>query len=86
MATEINKPVRRRTQRSYNVLFVSPRKARRIVVTILPRDVFEFRELGRKKRWYLAIDDAFRIAVRRQAAAEVAERRKKKGTKRKRSL
>lgn len=78
MATEINRPVRRRTQRSYNVLFVNPRKARKIVVEIQPGDVLEFREHGRKMRWHLSIDDAFKYAVRRQAAAEVAEKRKKK--------
>jgi hypothetical protein len=64
------------------VLYKSPPKARRIVVAILPGDIFEFREVGRKMRWHLAIEDAFKEAVRRKAAAEVAARRNKKGKKR----
>jgi hypothetical protein len=75
--TEIGKPVKRRTQGSYSVLYSSPRKARRIVVSILPGDVLEFREHGRRLRWYLAIDSAFKYAVRCKALAGTAARRKK---------
>lgn len=79
--TKIDKPVRRLTRHSYNVLYVSSRKARPIVLAILPGDIFEFREHGRKKRWRLPIEEAFKEAVRRQVAADKAKR-KKKGAKR----
>ena len=76
--TDILKPVKRRTQGTYNVLYCSARKARRIVVTILPGDVLEFREHGRRMRWHLAIDSAFKYAVRCKANAEVAEKHRRR--------
>jgi hypothetical protein len=74
--TELNKPVRRRTRRRYSVLYIGDRKARQIVVELQPGDVLEFRELGRRGRWQLAIDSAFRYAVRMRALAECAQRRR----------
>ena len=79
--TTINRPVKRRTNHRYNVLYCSASKARPIVVAILPGDVLEFREHGRRMRWYLAIDSAFKYAVRMKAAAELAERKKKRRAK-----
>jgi hypothetical protein len=78
MAIEIRKPVRRKTVGQYNVLYCSPRHARRVVVSIVPGDVLEFREQGRRMRWHLAIDTAFKYAVRCKVAADLAEKRKKR--------
>jgi hypothetical protein len=74
--TTIDRPVKRRTNNRYNVLYCSAAKARPIVVSILPGDVLEFREHGRRMRWYLAIDSAFKYAVRAKAAADVAAKKK----------
>ena len=76
--TAITRPVKRRTDRTYNVLYSSAAKARPIVVAILPGDVLEFREHGRRLRWYLSIDAAFRYAVRCKALAVTAEKRKQR--------
>ncbi len=79
--TPTDKPVTRRTRQSYSVLYARPRP---IVVSILPGDVLEFREHGRRGRWYLAIDSEFRQAVRMKALHDAAEkaRRKAKGGRR----
>lgn len=73
--TEINKPVSRKTRQPYAVLYA---KARPIVVTIKPGDVLEFREHGRRSRWLLSIDTAFKYAVRLAALHEAAEKRRKR--------
>jgi hypothetical protein len=73
--TTTNKPVRRVTQGSYAVLYA---KARPIIVSILPGDVLEFREHGRRGRWYLAIDSAFRQAVRIQALHDAAQKKRER--------
>ena len=65
--TELNKPVRRKTRHSYSLLYIN--KARRIVVELSPGDLPTFRELGRRRRWSLPIESAFRIAVHRAATA-----------------
>lgn len=75
--TELHKPIRRRTRRSYNVLYCSGNKARAIVVTLAPGDLLEFRESGRRTSWQLPIDSAFRYAVRLRALSEAAETRSK---------
>jgi hypothetical protein len=77
--TTITKPVTRRTRESYSVLFT---KARPVVVTISPGDVLEFREHGRRGRWLLAVDTAFKYAVRLQAMRDAAEKAKAKKLKR----
>lgn len=76
--TSTDRAVRRKTRERYNVLYCNSRKAREIVVAILPGDVLEFREHGRRCRWYLAIETAFRYAVRIKAFAEAAEKAKKR--------
>ncbi len=76
--TAITRPVKRRTNGTYNVLYASASKARPIIVTILPGDILEFRESGRRLRWYLAIDTAFRYAVRCKAMAILAEKKKRR--------
>lgn len=73
--TRIHKPTSRATVRSYAVLY---QKARPIVVTLLPGDVIEFRELKRRCRWLLAVDTAFKYAVRLQAFADAAKARAQK--------
>lgn len=70
--TRIRKALSRATNGSYTVLYT---KARPIVVTILPGDVLEFRELGRRGRWHLAVDTAFKYAVRCKAFADMAAKR-----------
>ena len=70
--TPLRKPISRRTAEAYSVLYV---KARPIVVTLLPGDVLEFREHGRRGRWLLAIDTAFKYAVRLKAFHDAAEKR-----------
>lgn len=69
------KKISRRTNGAYAVLY---QKARPVVVTLRPGDVLEFRELGRRQRWHLAVDTAFRYAVRCQALAEAREKRGKR--------
>lgn len=75
---EIKKPVRRKTSGHYNVLYCSPRHARKVIVSIIPGDVLEFREQGRRMRWHLAIDSAFKYAVRCKAFADLAARKKRR--------
>lgn len=74
--TELQKRVSRRTTMSYSVLYAKPRQ---IVVTLVPGDILEFREHGRRGRWCLAVDTAFRYAVRLAAFAQAAEKRRSKG-------
>jgi hypothetical protein len=78
MPTPINHKVARVTRDSYRVLYASANKARPIVVTILPGDVLEFREHGCKTKFMLAIDTAFKYAVRLDALAKAAEKHKAK--------
>ncbi len=73
--TELTKPVKRVTQGTYRVLRIGyPRK---IVVTILPGDVLEFREQRGKIRWVLAVDTAFRYAVRLKAEQDRRDKKSK---------
>jgi hypothetical protein len=78
--TRLEKPVSRATRGEYSVLYA---KRRAVVVTLLPGDVIEFRELGRRGRWLLAVDTAFRYAIRCKVFSDMRERqikrRKKKG-------
>ena len=73
--TTLTKPISRRTRHSYSTLY---RKARPVVVTLLPGDIIEFRESGRRCRWHLAVDTAFKYAVRLKAFFDAAEKRKAK--------
>lgn len=82
--TTTDKAVKRRTRNEYRVLYPSGSTARPVVVAILPGDVLEFREHGRRDRWTLAIDTAFKYAVRVKAFAdsnEEARKRKERGLK-----
>ena len=47
-------------------------RANRIVVTLAPGDVLEFRELRRRDKWSLNIDTAFKYAVHMKAFADGA--------------
>jgi ParB/RepB/Spo0J family partition protein len=67
-----NRPVRRRTRRSYSVLYSSEPRA--IVVSLEPGDVITFREAGRRQTWSVAIDRIFHQAVREAAFAQRRER------------
>lgn len=70
--TILNNPVHRLTRGSYSVLYPRPRQ---IVVSLEVNDIITFREKGRKARFALPVDSAFRIAVRNAALA--AKREKK---------
>ena len=73
--TSLTKAVRRKTRRTYSVLYVS--EARPIVVSLEPGDVITFRESGRRQVWSVSIDRAFRLAVRE--AAQALPRKKQTG-------
>lgn len=73
--TTLTKVIRRRTRHAYKVLYAGA--ARPIVVSLEPGDVICFRESGRRHRWTLAIDRAFRQAVRESIAADHHYRNKK---------
>lgn len=72
---DIKKAVHRRTRGTYSTLYAKPRQ---VVVSIMPGDVLQFRELGRRTRFIMAIDTAFRHAIHLAALHEAAEKRKKK--------
>jgi len=65
--TSLTKAVRRKTRRTYSVLYVN--EARAIVVSLEPSDVITFREAGRRHIWSVSIDRAFRLAVREAVQA-----------------
>lgn len=69
--TTLEKSVARVTRGAYSVLYSTPQ---RIVVTLQPGDILEFRAKGGRHRWTLPIDSAFRSAVR---IAEAAKRKEK---------
>ena len=71
--TSLTKAVRRKTRRTYSVLYVS--EARPIVVSLEPGDVITFRESGRRQVWSVPIDRVFRHAVK--DAAQALRREKK---------
>jgi hypothetical protein len=70
--TPLVKPVRRKTQGEYRILF---NQSRKIVVTLAPGDVLEFREAGRRAKFLLPIPRAFQYAVRLTADAERARKK-----------
>lgn len=72
--TTLTKVIRRRTRHAYSVLYAGA--PRPIVVSLEPGDVICFRESGRRHRWTLAIDHAFRQAVRESAEAIRLKRKK----------
>ena len=74
--TSLTKAVRRKTRRTYSVLYVS--EARPIVVSLEPGDVITFRESGRRQAWSLPIDQVFRNAVREAAQALRRGKRRQK--------
>lgn len=72
---EFDKAVKRRTRGAYSVLY---RKTEKIVVRLAPGDLIEFRASGRRSRWTLPVDTAFKYAVRLAAFAAAAEKRRKR--------
>lgn len=73
MTTSLDKPVSR--------LSHVTKQGRRVVVTLLPGDVIEFREKGTRHRLLLHIEAAYSVAAKAAAEAikrERAERRRKK--------
>lgn len=80
--TDLRNPISRRTASRYPVLYASSAKARQIVVSLVPGDVIEFREHGRRGRFTLPIDAAFRYAVRlnslNEARIKAAKKKKNK--------
>ncbi len=66
--TTLDRPVYRLTRAAFPVLH--HRHLRQIVCGLEPGDVLTFREKGRRHRWSLSIDGAFRIAVKIQVEAD----------------
>ncbi len=69
--TNLEKKITRKTRGAYRILYQQPRQ---IVASLCPGDILEFREHGRRQRYSLPIDAAFRLAVR--LAAEQQRREK----------
>lgn len=78
MPTQLNRPVTRKTRGSYAVLY---RKPRPIVVTLCLGDYLEFREHGRRTKFQLPLDTAFRSAIHAKARADAADKRAKRKAK-----
>lgn len=74
--TTLSRPLFRVTRAAYPVLH--HRKLRQIVVGLEPGDVLTFREKGRRSRWSLTIDDAFRIAIRAKVEADRRAKREQR--------
>lgn len=74
--TTLTRRVSRATRKPYSVLYSGDKKARRIVVTLAPGDILEFKEIRRRERFYLNIDTAFKYAVRMKAFADGAAKRR----------
>jgi len=74
--TPLHKPVTRRSNASY--------RGRRIVISLLPGDVLEFREERTRQRYLLAIHSAYiyavQLAVERRKREKAAERKAKRGS------
>lgn len=62
--TSFAKPVQRVTENAYNVLYSGESGRRPLVVKLCAGDRLEFREKGRRQRWYLSVQHAFRFAVK----------------------
>lgn len=73
--TLLEKPVRRKTRGAYSVLYSRPRQ---IVVSLMPGDFLEFREAGRRAKFVLTIDGAFRMATRKHALELAAEKKRQR--------
>lgn len=73
--TTLNNPVHRLTRGSYAVLYARPRQ---IVVSLEVNDIITFREKGRRARFAIPVDSAFRIAVRNAALAAKKEKKLRK--------
>jgi len=71
--TDLTRTLSRRTRLAYSVLY---RKPRQIVVTLAVGDIIEFREAGRRAKWALPINTAFKYAVRLKAFTDAAEKRR----------
>lgn len=79
--TTTRSKVRRVTVEEYNVLRVSARHAKQIVVTIGPGDVLSFHEKRGKTQYYLSISTAFKFAVNLEAMRVAREKKEAKKAK-----
>lgn len=73
--TPLRKDVRRKTTGQYRVLYS---QSREIVVTLKPGDIIEFREAGRRSGFPLAIDTAFRYALKLHSDAAARAKREER--------
>lgn len=72
MATELNKPVSRKSTAAH--------RGRKFVVTLAPGDVIGFREERTRKTYWISLAGCFDFAVRVEvAAAKAAKQKAKKG-------
>lgn len=77
--TELTRKVSRRTRAPYSVLFREPRP---IVASLIPGDLLQFREAGRRDTWEIPISSAFKYAVRLKALSDATEKRRARKAKR----
>ena len=84
--TPLKKLWQRRTEKAYNVLRSGAKKARPIVVSLIPGggsdDLIGFRELGTRRIFTAPIADLFKIVVHREALRSAAEKRAARKAKR----
>lgn len=74
--TTLSRPVFRVTRGAYPVLHHSSRRA--IVCSFEPGDVLTFREKGRRRRFSVPIEGAFRWAIKCQVEADRRQKREAK--------
>lgn len=71
--TLLEKPVHRKTRGAYSVLYARPRQ---IIVSLMPGDLLQFREAGRRTKYTIPVDLVMKQAVKAAALAEFREKQK----------
>lgn len=78
--TTLTKPIHRKTRGAYSTLYARPRQ---IVISLLPGDLIQFREAGRRQRYQVPVDAMFTQVVRLSVAQQLAEKKKARKARRK---
>lgn len=73
--TKLEKPVHRLTRGSYSTLYA---RTRQIVVSLLPGDLIQFREVGARTKFTVPVDGIFRHAIRLKVASDQSEKKKRR--------
>lgn len=71
--TNLEKPVHRKTRGAYSILYTRPEK---IVVSLLPGDLLQFRNAGRRVKFTIPVDSVMRYAVRLESTRKMIEKQK----------